>query len=336
MKLLKSVSHCVVFSGSLQLAGCFPAANDDADVYRAALPVEAAVTVAGPESRSSSSADTGAQNATAAPADAPTSKYYAFTRSVRDGVNHVTADVLGSVWYIVNTKPTEVESNTATWGPYTDALEPVTWRFRVTRVTGEEYSYILEGRPKDSTDDADYLAVLEGTGYGQKDTRHGDGEFAIDLDAAKQLDPVAHTDDSGKISVKHDLPASVTREFAPLPRQIEVDLAPSSNGSRLNILSLARQDNTGQLVVDGMADIDESHATALEDVTVVSQWNAFGAGRADVTIAAGDVPAALSPVTAVECWDSHFKQSYYSDSAGIAPEAGSPTACAFTSAAAVE
>ncbi len=45
------------------------------------------------------------------------------------------------------------------------------------------------------------------------------------------------------------------------------------------------------------------------------------------------MPAALSPVTVVECWDQQFKQSYYKDSAGIAPTAGDVSTCAFTEAA---
>ncbi len=46
--------------------------------------------------------------------------------------------------------------DTATWGPYSDALDPVTWRFRITRVADAQYDYVLEGRPKTSTDEADY------------------------------------------------------------------------------------------------------------------------------------------------------------------------------------
>jgi hypothetical protein len=97
----------------------------------------------------------------------------------------------------------------------------------------------------------------------------------------------------------------------------------------LEIASLAREDRTGVLTVEGRADVDDSKATLLEDVSVASQWSSTGAGRSDVTLANGDIPATLSPVTLVECWDTQFRQSYYQDSAGIAAPAGDISACAF-------
>ena len=325
----------VLFAGASLSTGCFPVGSDEVEVYRAALPLGESVTLGGPENaRPSNGQDIG--NANNAATSGTTSKYYAFTRGVRDGVNRVTASVLGTVWYIANTRPTEIDDEEAIWGPYTDPLEPATWRFHVTRIAGEKYAYVLEGRPKDSGTGAAYTTVLNGTGYGRNDERHGDGTFFVDLDAAKELDPVAHADDAGTISVVHDLPSTIAEEFAPLPRRLEVDVAKSTSGATLSIVSLARADHTGVLTVTGVADIDESHATALEDVSVVSQWNATGAGRADVTIGSGDVPAALDPLTATECWASDFKQSYYTDSASIQIAMGEPSSCAFAVPAEVE
>jgi hypothetical protein len=334
MKPSQLDSILVSLLGATLFSGCFPAPDDEGDVYRTALPIQESVTLTGPENSSAAAETSGSRSE--APADAPYSKYYAFTRGVRNGVNLVTSQILGTVWFVVNTRPTKIEDHEATWGPYSDALEPATWRFRVTRVTGEKYSYVLEGRPKESNSDRDYLTVLDGVGYGRDDERHGDGTFAIDLDAAKSLDPFAHPDDSGTITVTHDLPRTLTREVAPLPRRIEVVLAPTASATHLDIVSVAREDNTGLLVVDGTADIDESHATLLEDLSIASQWNATGAGRADVTIAGGDVPESLSPVLAVECWDRHYKQSYYNDSVGIEPTRGDATLCAFSAPATLE
>ena len=334
MKSLHFATLSLAALGSVGLAGCVSQPDDQVETIRQALPKKESMQLNGPETNTTqtSSADN-VGDAGAAPASAPYATYYTFTRGVRDGVNKITAAVLGTVWYIVNTKPTAIDQQDAIWGPYTDALEPATWRFRVTHQGGEQYAYILEGRPKESSSDQDYRTVLSGVGYAKGDASHGDGSFTIDLDTARALDPVAHPDDSGIITVTHDLPPTVTTELAPLPRTIEVTLTPSNSAAHLDILSIAREDHTGTLVVDGLADIDESKKTALEDVTVKSQWNALGAGRSDATIAGGDVPAALSPVTVVECWDKHFKQSYYKDSAGIAATAGDTAACAFAEAA---
>ena len=49
----------------------------------------------------------------------------------------------------------------------------------------------------------------------------------------------------------------------------------------------------------------------------------------DLEALLSDVPADVSPVTAVECWGSDFYRSYYSDSIDYAPTEGSADACAF-------
>ena len=313
--------------GSVSLCACVSEPDEGLESIRQALPQKQAVQLSGPEDnaiQAGTSVDAGA-----APANAPYAKFYMFTRDIRDGVNRITASVLETAWWIVNTKPTSLEGQEAIWGPYTDSLEPATWRFRVTHLAEQQYSYVLEGRPKTSTSDPDYRTVLSGVGYAKGDAKHGDGTFTINLDTARALDPVAHPTDSGTITVEHDLPATITSEIAPLPRILRVSLLPGNTAAYLDILSIAREDQTGSLIVDGLADTDESKQTALEDVTVKSEWNALGEGRSDVSLSGGDVPAALSPVTLVECWDQQFKQSYYKDSAGIATLVGDPSACAF-------
>jgi hypothetical protein len=298
------------------------------------LPTKDALQIVGPETRTAS--EPVVTRATTAPQGAPYAKFYVFTREVRDGVNAITASVLGTVWYIVHTRPTSVHDGAATWGPYTDPLEPATYRFQVTRTATTEYSYSLQGRPKESSSEQDYRTILSGVGYSKDDPKHGDGNFTIDLETAQALDPVAHEHDSGVISVVHDLPPTVTEEFAPLPRTIQVTLTPTDPPAHLEILSIAHEDNTGSIVVDGQADIDESKKTALEDVTVASQWDAAGAGRSDVMLSGGDVPASVDPVSLVECWDTEFKQSYYRDSAGISTAVGDVGACAFAEAIPVQ
>ena len=309
---------------SAGLAGCVSQPDDELEKVRQALPQQESLQLKGPDSNAAQAGN----GAGAAPTNAPYATYYLFTRGVRDGVNRITALVLGTVWYIVNTKPSRYDGEEAVWGPYTDSLEPATWRFRVTHQAGQEYDYFLEGRPKASTSDQDYRTVLSGVGYAKSDERHGDGTFTIDLDVARALDPVVHQNDSGTVIVSHDLPATITEEFLPLPRSIEVSLLPSNSAAHLHIVSIAREDMSGTLAIDGLSDIDESKNTALEDVTVMSAWNPQGEGRSDVTLAGGDIPPALSPVTIVECWDRQFKQSYYEDSAGIAATSGNISACA--------
>ena len=218
----------------------------------------------------------------------------------------------------------------ATWGPWHDELDPASYRFRVTRTAPDEYEYVLEGRPKASTDDADFQAVLSGHGYGKPHALHGQGKFSIDLDVAKQLDPFKHPIDSGSVTVTHDLPHDFSENLAALPRTITAAVTPAGE-LHFTVESRALVDRTGSIHVDAHADIDDSKTTKLEDVVIASRWAPSGAGRADITIAGGDLPASIPLLNAVECWGSDFRQSYYDDSQGFAPTAGALSACVYTS-----
>jgi len=320
--------------GACLLPGCLLEKQDDGQEYREALPLREAVVVAGPET--GDAAGTKTASISKPQADGPLgrrdyAKWYGFTRAVRGGVNLVTAGVLGSVWTLVHLEPTAIVDGEATWGPYTDALEPVTYRFRVTRVARGEYDYVLEGRPKTSDSDADYRAVLSGHGYGKAHPDHGQGDFSIDLSAAHELDPVAHADDSGTVRIVHDLPRDIDAGGKGLPRTITatVEPDPAVNPESFRVTSKAELDGTGSLHVDAKSDVDDSKATALEDVTIDSRWRADGAGRADIVIAGGDIPADPGTVSAVECWGADFMRSYYADSIDFEQAQGDQTACVY-------
>ena len=322
--------------GASLLSGCMLEKQDDGDEYREALPLREAVVVAGPETDAAGDTKTASLQSAFKPQGSGTlrtsyAKWYGFTRAVRGGVNVVTASVLGSVWTIVHLEPSAVRDGEATWGPYTDALEPVTYRFRVTRVAQAEYDYVLEGRPKASKSDDDYRAVLSGHGYGKQHTQHGQGDFLIDLSAAHELDPAAHEDDSGTVRIVHELPHDIDAGGAGLPRTITATVTPDPEVNResFSVTSKAELDGTGSLHVDAKSDVDDSKATQLENVGVESRWRADGAGRADITISGGDIPADPGTVSAVECWGADFVRSYYSDSVGFEPEAGEASACVY-------
>jgi hypothetical protein len=319
------------------LPGCMLEKQDDGEEYREAVPAREAVVVAGPEP--DAAAETGAASAqssrgtlaTQPSAGGPYAKWYGFTRVVRGGVNLVTAAVLGSAWAIVHTEPSAVKDGEATWGPYTDSLEPVTYRFRVTRLAQAEYDYVLEGRPKASHSDEDYLTVLKGHGYGKRHAQHGEGDFTIDLSVARRLDPFGHQNDSGTVHIVHHLPHDVADGSGALPRSIvaEVTPDPAVNPESFTVTSNANLDGTGSLHVAALADVDDTKMTKLEEIVVDSRWRADGAGRADILIAGGDVPADPGSVSAVECWGSDFKRSYYTDSLGIEPSEGQASACVY-------
>lgn len=331
MTLKTTFSHIALTTAALLLNACALNKADDVGEYREALPRADAVSVVGPGASGSHAqgAEAGSSLLALGGGDpASVAKWYTFTRDIRNGVNHVTRDVLGSVWFIVHTEPSDVGAAYATWGPYTDPLEPVTYRFRVQKVGEHEYDYELEGRPRASTSEADYRAILSGKGFGRLDSRHGDGTFTVDLDAARALDPSRPSADSGTVTVTHDLPRTITRELGALPRAIDVDIRPAGEAF-VHIESVANVDSTGTISVDAHVDLDATKATALEDVSVMSRFRADGAGRADITIAAGDLPSTTPVVTASECWGSDFSRAHYADSVGFEPSYGDPTACVY-------
>lgn len=315
------------------LSGCTLDKKDDdgAEAFREAVPQEESVALSGPDpSSASSTAAAGPSRRTLG--TAPTlsyAKWYGFTREMRRGVNEVTAGVLGGVWVILHVPPTAIRADSATWGPYTDELEPASYRFRITRIASDEYDYTLDGRPKASTDDKDFRAVLTGHGYGKPHALHGKGEFTIDLDVAKSLDPFSHEQDSGTVQVDYELPHDFLQNPNFLPRSITAKVDPAGE-AQYTVESLALVDHTGSIHVDAHVDIAESKDTKLEDVVIDSRWNATGAGRADIDFAGGDLPSTIPMVDAVECWGTDFQQSYYSDSVGFSPTVGVESACVYT------
>jgi len=314
--------------------GCVLKEKDDVSKFQEAIPQADHVKVNGPEDAQNGGGSQGQSIQSDEPwANGPWAKYYGFTRHVRQGVNGVAATVLGSVWIIVHTQPTSLDSKEAVWGPWTDSLEPVTYRFRVTEVGEDEYDYTLEGRPKASQNDGEYRAILLGKGFGKGHPSHGDGTFTIDLDTAFELDPFNQDPgETGKIKFTHDLPPDITTNLFSQPRSVTAEFTPSHTDAWFTATSKSNADGTGTLKVDAYVDADESDATKKEDISILSQWNGTGAGRADISITGGDVPADPGKVTAVECWGSDFYRVYYDDSLAWEPSEGDAALCAFSSA----
>lgn len=303
--------------------------GDDIERFRAAIPSKEDVRLAGPDEQ----AATGSHAASADEpwADGPWAKYYGFTRYVREGVNDVTGVVLGSVWLIVHTRPTDHDDHEAVWGPWHDSLSPAEYRLRVTEVATDQYEYALEGRKHGSSEE--YLPVLSGLGYGRGDARHGNGNFTIDLDALRTLDPFeVSSGDSGVITITHDLDARITTDLFVGERLVLADVRPSADAAWWQASSYTAEDGSGRLYVKAYDDVDDTRSTALENIVIASGWTTSGAGRADITITGGDIPTSSSSVSAVECWGADFSRTYYADSVAWEPSEGEASACALDEA----
>jgi hypothetical protein len=331
--LVRFVSPVALVAVASALGACTVQAEDDEGTeFREAVPLKSSVSLDGPESSAGATVgmEAGTRGVLAAGVGAPEpASWYTFTRNVRDGVNVVTGVVLVSVWAIVHTRPSELDEDQAVWGPYDgDALDPVRFRLTVTRIGEHHFRYVLDGQAKAAGSDSAFLTVLDGDGYSRKSELHGDGTFRLNLDNARALDPARHAGDSGSVTITHDLPADIGRRRNALPRFVGASIDPGT-GEWLEIQSRANEDGTGSLALQGLLDLDDSHATLREEISVESRWRATGAGRADIELSGGDLPEDADPVTAVECWGADFGRVYYADSVDFAPSAGSEAECAY-------
>ncbi len=312
------------------LSGC-TVQKEDPSEFQEALPTVGSVNVDGPDGARADARTAAGMSGTLAEGDAGEPAFwYTFTRDLRDGVNVVTAVVLVSVWAVVHLEPSEIDEEHAVFGPYEgDALDPVRYRLTVTRIGAHHFRYVLQGQKKSG---GEYLNVLDGDGYSKKSALHGDGQFVLDLGNAKVLDPSRHQNDSGQVTIVHDLPEDLGPRRDALPRTITAILAPEGE-AEVTITSIAREDHTGEIDVSAHVDIDDEKTTALEDVSVVSRWRETGAGRSDIGITGGDLPASgFAGVTAVVCWGTDFTRVYYTDSAGINPPEGNASECVYDAA----
>ncbi len=241
-------------------------------------------------------------------------KFYSFTRDLTREVDGVTSGILSSVWALASTQPTTVESKRAVWGPgSSSALDPNEWRFVVVENATGEYDYALEGRKKAG---GDFVAVLRGKGFGSEHPSHRTGSFEVDGDAYRALEPSRGAEEGS---------AKVTYSLATFPTAIGVALRTGAEAS-WDITVTRDEAGAGKVDITGKGDVDGDGATAQEDVTLASRWDASGAGRADVTMSNGDLPQS---VTATECWSSAFSRVYYEDTVQSEPTVGAKAACAF-------
>jgi hypothetical protein len=242
-------------------------------------------------------------------------QWYVATRNVTRTFNGSTAWVLILVHTIVQFPVTTVSGDTYTWGPWSDALAPAEYKLDVRAVGDGTYEYQLSGRPKTQVGSA-FEVVIDGTADPRMGDLRGNGEFMLDLDAGKRVNPIdADPDARGQIDVRYDLAA----------RHLDLGIMSTDGQGQAVMADYAYNetlDGGGDMVfnIDGNA----GGTTATEHITLRSRWLAGGNGRADARFIGTDIPGGA---TASECWDQQFKRVYYTDSVNFAPAEGNVSAC---------
>jgi hypothetical protein len=294
--------------------------QDDASRFREALPQSEDVALKVPSSAHGGATTKSAGGIHIATNGAPdsTARYYRFTRDMTDVVDLGTAIILGAIWTVANSPPTTIDSKHAVWGPgQGNALDPIIWRFTVTEVGDKEYDYVLDAKSK--IQGGDFVPVLTGHGWGVSRPEHKMGWFQADNDALHQLDPDRNHDQGS---------TKVTFDLRQLPATIKVELRPGADKGYADVLVTHDAAGAGSVEISGIADIDESKDTQLEDVHLLSRWSTDGSGRADLEMKGGDLPFT---VDASECWSTSFARVYYKDTVDYEPASGEEAACSLAS-----
>ena len=245
------------------------------------------------------------------------SSYYVVTRDVTRTFNGGSAWVLVLIHTIVQFPVTSVNGDTYTWGPWSDSLDPAEYKLDVTALADGTFDYTLSGRSKTEAG-AQFEAIIDGHADPRPGELQGNGEFLIDFDAGKRVNPIDSGDARGQVDVHYDLAA----------RHLDLGIMSTDDNGKpveANYAYNEASDGGGDMIFEVDADLG---GTALkEKATIRSRWLATGAGRGDARLSGGDLAAGA---TASECWSTMFKRVFYTDSVSFAPTEGDAGQCAFS------
>ncbi len=242
--------------------------------------------------------------------------YYVMTRGVTETFNGASGWVLVLIHSIVLQPATSVSGNVYTWGPGSQALDPADYRLDVTANADGTYDYVLSGQSK--INPTGFKSIIDGHADPTAGDANGTGEFRIDFDASRVVNPVDNGDAKGQVDVTYDLAT----------KHLQLAIATTNDaGAPVDATYEYDEDATGGGNMTFDVEGDAGGTAAQEEITLRSRWIATGAGRADARIAGGD----LGPDQAIasECWSSSFGRTYYTDNQNFAPTEGDVASCAF-------
>jgi hypothetical protein len=246
--------------------------------------------------------------------------WYVSTRDVTRTFNGGSAWVLVLIHTIVQFPVTTVNGDTFTWGPWSQALDPAEYKLDVRAVGDGTYAYKLSGRSKTKAG-SQFEVVIDGSADPRPGELKGNGEFLIDFDASKRVNPLDNGDAKGSVDVKYDL----------AKHHLDLTIMSTDATGQPVLADYAYNqaaDGGGDMVFD--VNGNAGGTAKLETLTLRSRWLGNGSGRADARIAGGDLGAVQA--TASECWDTTFRRTFYTDSVNFAPTEGAQTTCAFATA----
>ena len=332
MKILKASLALVLVSSSL--AGC--GMDDDGDVaddFRNGVPRRETVELVIPGAGTGQALTDGAEAPVALSVRGQTAELYSLTRAVSGIVNGGGALTLALVKAIILHPPTVVTADSATWGPWTGALEPVTWKLTVNRVGPQKYSYELGGRARTDTTGA-FVTVLSGThspavnAKGRPLERFGEGTLRLDWNARATL-PMPD-DNVGTADYRY------ARQSPGAGVEVDAEFKGVKDRERPGqLVDVSYRYRSSFGAGGSMEFVHTGPATSAKPGTrlaVKSRWTSSGTGRSDARGTGGDLPAGVA-ATWNECWNGAFDSVYQAMSWDPSKSYGTEaTDCAFTAA----
>jgi len=243
--------------------------------------------------------------------------YYVTTLGVTTTFNGSTAWVLTLIHAIVQNPPTTIQGNVYTWGPGSGALDPADYKLVVTANADGTFAYQLSGRSKTQAN-AQFEVVIDGTADPRLGDAKGSGEFLVDFDAGRRVNPLGSGDAKGSVDVHYDL-AKAHLDLTIMSTDAQGQ--PTAADYAYN----AAADGGGDMTFDVSG--NAGGTALLETLTLRSRWLGTGAGRTDARVTGGDLGSLQ--ITASECWNTSFGRVFYQDSNNFAPTEGAESACAF-------
>jgi hypothetical protein len=296
-------------TATLSLVACVQHDDGSPNIDKS-LPTSDQVSIKLPESNAAARGDSQALGQLSA--------YYVITLGVTTTFNGSTAWVLTLIHAIVQNPPTTVKDNVYTWGPGSQALDPADYKLVVTANADGTFSYQLSGKSKTQAN-AQFEVLIDGMADPRPGEAKGSGQFLVDFDAGKRVNPITSGDARGSVDVHYDL------------AKAHLDLTIMSTDAQGHPTSAdyaynAAKDGGGDMTFDVNGDVGGT--ALLETLTLRSRWLGTGAGRTDARITGGDLGSVQ--VTASECWSTSFGRVYYQDSNNFSPTEGAASSCAFT------
>lgn len=253
-----------------------------------------------------------------------TAEYYVLTRRFTEVVNGSIYFLLSLAEDIAKSPGGKRDGDTKVWGPYSPGgLDPLTYRFTLTRVEKGKWTYKLEAHDKNSEE---FKVIFSGEHTRGSKYRRGTGSLMVDFTTLKSLDPSKI--EEGKIEAVYNT------ETAPYTLDVTfIDFIGQDGKGPVNSLYKykAEEDGSGEFSYDAKADIDTKGKD--ENLKLLSRWKSDGSGRCDGRAMGGDIESqGVKEIDLTECWDSDFKRVYYESfiNSNSYEKQGDSTKCTFS------